>query len=54
MEKNETLNLAKYEADNARLELLEIGALLRAQGAEEDAAIIEAIAEEIETWQNRQ
>jgi hypothetical protein len=54
MTKQETINAAKYEADNARLELLEIGHTLRAAGVDADADIVEAIAEAIEAWQNKE
>lgn len=52
MTTQEAINAAKYEAENARLELLEICSTLRANGAIEDAAIVEEIVSKIEEWQN--
>ena len=53
MTAQEAINEAKYEAENARLELLEICHTLRANGAIGDATIVEKIVSEIEEWQNK-
>ena len=53
MTKQETINEAKYEAENARLELLELCHLLRSNGAVEDAEELEAVVARLEIWQNR-
>ena len=53
MKAQEAINEAKYEAENVRLELLEICHTLRANGAIEDATTVEEIVSKIEEWQNR-
>ena len=53
MTKQEVINEAKYEVENARLELLEICHTLRANGAIRDATIVEDVVAKIEEWQNK-
>ena len=54
MIRQDAINAAKYEAENPRLELLEICHQLRSAGAVSDAETLEAIVARIEEWQNQE